>query len=53
MMNKPKVYRPEDLQNYAELLDKTDVLETPHKSSSAHRPRNTSKLKFLWRIRRE
>ena len=47
MMKKPKVYEPEDLRDYQELIMRTSVLDVPHTINSADRPRNTAKYKFL------
>ena len=47
MMKKPQVYEPEDLQNYQELIMRTNVLDVPHTINSSDRPRNTAKYKFL------
>ena len=47
MMKKPKVYEPEDLRDYQELIMRTNVLEVPHTTKSSDRPRNTTKYQFL------
>ena len=47
MMKKRKVYEPEDLRDYQELIMRTNVLEVPHTTKSSDRPRNTTKYKFL------
>ena len=47
MMKKPKVYEPEDLREYQELIMRTNVLDAPHTINSSDRPRNTAKYKFL------
>ena len=47
MMKKPEMYEDEDLRDYKELIERTDVIEFPHKINSSDRPRNTSKYAFL------
>ena len=47
MMKSPEVYEPEDSENYKELIERTNVLEYPHKTSSSDRPKNTSKWRFF------
>ena len=47
MMKKPEIYEDEDLRDYKELIERTNVLEFPHKINSSNRPRNTSKYEFL------
>ena len=47
MMKKPEMFEDEDLRDYKELIDRTDVIEFPHKINSSDRPRNTSKYAFL------
>ena len=47
MMKKPEIYEDEDLRDYKELIERTDVIEFPHKINSSDRPRNTSKYAFL------
>ena len=47
MMKKPEMFEDEDLRDYKELIDRTDVIEFPHKVNSSDRPRNTSKYAFL------
>ena len=47
MMKSPKVYEPEDLRDYQELIMRTNVLEVPHTTKSSDRPRNTTKYQFL------
>ena len=43
----PDVYDPEDLENYKELLDRTNAINTPHVTSTADRPRSTTKWRFF------
>ena len=43
----PDVYNPEDLENYKELLDRTNVINIPHVTSAADRPKSTAKWKFF------
>ena len=47
MMKNPKVFEPEDLRDYQELIMRTNVLEVPHTTKSSDRPRNTTKYQFL------
>ena len=47
MMKKPEMFEDEDLRDYKEIIDRTDVIEFPHKINSSDRPRNTSKYAFL------
>ena len=47
MMKSPKVYEPEDLRDYQELIMRTNVLDEPHTTKPSDRPRNTTKYKFL------
>ena len=41
------MFEDEDLRDYKESIDRTDVIETPHKVNSSDRPRNTAKYAFL------
>ena len=43
----PDVYNAEDLENYKELLDRTNVINIPHVTSAADRPKSTAKWKFF------
>ena len=43
----PDVYDPEDLENYKELLDRTNAINIPHVTSIADRPRSTAKWRFF------
>ena len=47
MMKKPDVYDKEDIRDYQELIIRTSVLDFPHTTNAADRPRNTAKYKFL------
>ena len=48
MYNKPKpLYDKEDLANYKELLERTNALDMPHKTSPADRPKSTTKWRFF------
>ena len=47
MMKKPDVYDKEDIRDYQELIIRTSVLDVPHTTNAADRPRNTAKYKFL------
>ena len=47
MMKTPKVYDEEDIRDYQELIMRTNVLDAPHITSTADRPKNTTKYKFL------
>ena len=47
MMKKPEIFEDEDLRDYKELIDKTNVIYTPHKINSSDRPTKTAKYKFL------
>ena len=47
MMKKPEIYEDEDLRDYKELIEITNVLEFPHKINSSDRPTKTAKYKFL------
>ena len=46
-MKKPEMFKDEDLRDYKELIDRMDVIATPHKVNSSDRPRNTAKYAFL------
>ena len=47
MMKKPDAYDKEDIRDYQELIIRTSVLDVPHTTNAADRPRNTAKYKFL------
>ena len=48
MYNKPKpLYDKEDFENYKELLERTNALDMPHKTSPADRPKSTTKWRFF------
>ena len=47
MMKKPEIFEDEDLRDYKELIDKTNVIYIPHKINSSDRPTKTAKYKFL------
>ena len=47
MCKTPEAFDTKDLENYKELLDKTNVINIPHTTSNGDRPRNTAKWKFL------
>ena len=47
MMKKPDAYDKEDIRDYQELIIRTSVLDFPHTTNAADRPRNTAKYKFL------
>ena len=48
MYNKPKpLYDEEDFVNYKELLERTNALDMPHKTSPADRPKSTTKWRFF------
>ena len=47
MYKTPEVFDPEDMENYKEILDKTNVIDMPHKTNDEGRPRNTAKWKFF------
>ena len=48
MYNKPKpLYDEEDFANYKELLERTNALDMPHKTSPADRPKSTTKWRFF------
>ena len=48
MYNKPKpLYDKEDFANYKELLERTNALDMPHKTSPADRPKSTTKWRFF------
>jgi len=47
MMKKPEIFEEEDLRDYKELIDETNVIETTHKIDSSDRPTKTAKYKFL------
>ena len=47
MMKKPDVYHKEDIRDYQELTIRKSVLDVPHTTNAADRPRNTSKYTFL------
>ena len=43
----PEVYSKEDLDNYKELLDRTNAIHVPHVTSAADRPKSTTKWRFF------
>ena len=47
MMKKPENYEQEDFDNYKELLDRTDAINSPLTESETDKPRSTSKWKFF------
>ena len=47
MRKTPDGYYPEDLENYKRLIERTNALEMPHKTSPNQRPKNTAKWKFF------
>ena len=47
MYKTPVGFEHKDLENYKELLDKTNVIYAPHKTNDASRPTHTAKWKFF------
>ena len=47
MMKTPENYDDNDLENYVELLNRTNTLNSPNKTSPSQKPQNTAKWKFL------
>ena len=47
MMKKPDVYLDEDLENYKELLDRTNAILYPHHTTEGGKPETTAKWRFL------
>lgn len=47
MMKTPEVFGEEELENYKELLARTNAIENPRKTSTADRPLTTSKYAFF------
>ena len=50
MYKAPENYFEEDLDNYKRLLERTNALEMPHRTSPNDRPKNTAKWKFFKQI---
>ena len=47
MYKTPEVFDPEDLENYKELLKRTNAINMPHLTGAGDRPKNTAKWKFF------
>ena len=47
MLKTPDNYLDEDLVNYKRLLERTNAVEMPHRTSANDRPKNTAKWKFF------
>ena len=47
MMKTPENYEKEDLENYVELLNRTNALNSPNKTAPSQKPKVTAKWKFL------
>ena len=47
MLKSPTLYNPEDENNYKSLVDMTNVIHIPHKTSQSDRPKNTTKYQFF------
>ena len=47
MLKSPTLYNPEDESNYKSLVDMTNVIHIPHKTSQSDRPKNTTKYQFF------
>ena len=47
MFKSPELYYEEDLDNYKELLDRTNAINMPRKTSAADRPKGTAKWRFF------
>ena len=50
MHKTPEDFEPEDLDNYKELLERTNVIDIPHITSGSDRPKNTAKYRFFKEI---
>ena len=47
MLKAPAGYFDEDLDNYKRLIERTNALEMPHRTSPNDRPKNTAKWRFF------
>ena len=50
MKKTPEDFEQEDLENYEEILERTNVIDIPHITSTGDRPKNTAKYRFLKEI---
>ena len=50
MMKKPESYNKDELRDYKELVDRTNVFNFPHTTNSSDRPTSTSKFTFLEKL---
>ena len=50
MMKKPERYTPEEDRDYKELIERTNVINSPNKTKSSDRPISTTKFTFLGKL---
>ena len=53
MMNKPEIYTADELRDYKELVDRTNVIQFPHTTKPSDRPTITLKYTFLTELYEE
>ena len=52
-MNKPEIYTADELRDYKELVDRTNVIQFPHTTKPSDRPTITLKYTFLTELYEE